>query len=89
MKFIIIVNKSLSVYDASVFLLSLLLTLKILHIFSSASILEFKHLKVISATKLSLLKMYYLKHRLINVLLCRKVTFRSQDIQVFLFSTVT
>ena len=41
-----------------------------------------------SITKRQLLKMYHLRHRLRIFLFCRKVMFRSQDIQIFVFSTI-
>ena len=42
-------------------------------------------LKVTSATKRQLLKMCHLRHILITFLFRRKIMFRSQDIQVFVF----
>ena len=45
-------------------------------------------LKVTSATKQQLLKMCHLRHRLRMLLFRRKIMFRSQDIQVFLFLTI-
>ena len=42
-------------------------------------------LKVTSATKQQLLKMYHLRHRIRIFLFRRKVIFRSQNIQVFIF----
>ena len=46
------------------------------------------HLKVTSTTKRQLLKMCHIKHRS-RIFLCRrKVMFRSQDIQVFVFLTI-
>ena len=45
-------------------------------------------LKVTSATKWYLLKMCHLKHRSRIFLFCRKIMFRSQDIQVFVFLTI-
>ena len=46
-------------------------------------------LKVTSATKQKLLKMYHLRHRLRNFLFRRKVVFCSQDVQVFVFLTIS
>ena len=51
-------------------------------------ILFVSYLNVTSATKWQLLKMRHLKHRLIMFLFCRKIMFRSQDIQVFVFLTI-
>ena len=46
------------------------------------------YLKVTSATKRSLLKMCHLRHKLRIFLFRRKIMFRSQDIQVFVFLAI-
>ena len=46
-------------------------------------------LKVTSAKKEQLLKMCYLRHRLRIFLFHRKVMFRSQDIQIFVFLAIS
>ena len=46
-------------------------------------------LKVTSATKQYFLKICHLKHRLRIFLFRRKIMFRSQDIQVFVFLTIS
>ena len=50
--------------------------------------LNYSHLKVTSTKKRQLLKMCHLKHRLRIFSFCKKVMFRSQDIQAFIFLTI-
>ena len=51
------------------------------------SLIMYNTLKVTFSTKRELLKMCHLRYRLRIFLFCRKIMFRSQDIQYFVFLT--